>query len=103
MVVRPKLGRVDPPLSRHAEVEHHRVAAVGVDQPVFPAPAEAGHPGAGQPLAEVVGKAAPQIGPAKLDALDAAAEQHLLQPADGGFDFGKLGHPRHMANVPAAS
>ena len=26
---------VDPPGARHAQVEHHRVAAVGVDQAIF--------------------------------------------------------------------
>ena len=36
--------RIDPPAPRHAEVEDHRVAAVGVDQAIFGAPAKPGHP-----------------------------------------------------------
>ena len=44
---------IDPPAPRHAEVEDQRVAAVGVDQPIFGAPAEPGDPRPGQPLAKV--------------------------------------------------
>ena len=44
---------IDPPASRHAEMEDHRVAAVGLDQPIFGAPAEPGDARAGQPLAQV--------------------------------------------------
>ena len=63
-----ELARVDPPVARHAEVEDHRVAAVGVDQPIFGAAAEAGHPRAGQPLAEVDREGPAQVGAARLDA-----------------------------------
>jgi hypothetical protein len=30
---------------------------------------------------------------------DASAFQHTLQPANGGLDFGKLGHRRDMAKA----
>ena len=53
MVVLADLGRIDAPVARHAEMEDQRVAAIGIDQPVFgPAP-KAGDPRAGQPLAEI--------------------------------------------------
>ena len=96
MIVLAELGRIDPPAARHAEVEDHRVAAVGVDQPIFGAAAEPGHPRAGQPLAEVGRERPAQVGAARLDARDAAGPEHVLQPADGGFDFGKLGHGRRI-------
>jgi hypothetical protein len=34
-----------PPRSGHAEVENQGIAAIGIDQPVFGAPAEADDPG----------------------------------------------------------
>src|SRR6185369_2382855 len=37
-------ARIDPPVSRHAEVEHQSVAAVGVDQAVFGTAAKPAHP-----------------------------------------------------------
>ena len=52
MVVGAQLLWSDSPLAGHAEMENHRVAAVGIDQPIFPAPVEFRHPGAGQPLPE---------------------------------------------------
>ena len=41
MVVRADRRRVDPPVARHAEMEDQRVAAVGLDQPVFGAARQA--------------------------------------------------------------
>ena len=64
MIVLADLGRVDPPAARHAEMEDQRVAAVGVDQPIFRAAAKPGDPRAGQPLAEV-DREAPGAGPAR--------------------------------------
>jgi demethylmenaquinone methyltransferase/2-methoxy-6-polyprenyl-1,4-benzoquinol methylase len=43
-------------------------------------------------LAEVDRKRAAKVGAARLDAGDAPAVQHPLKPADGGFNFGELGH-----------
>ena len=54
MIVRQQLGRIDAPAARHAEMEDHRVAAIGLDQPVFGAPAKPRHRRAGQPLAEIL-------------------------------------------------
>ena len=41
-----------------------------------------------------------QVLPARLDPLNAAAVEHMGEAADGGFDFGKLGHRRDMAEPP---
>ena len=48
---------IDPPVAGHAEVKDERVAAIGIDQAIFRAAAKPGHPGAGQPLAEVLREA----------------------------------------------
>ena len=83
-------------MPRHAEVEDQGVAAVGADQPEFRAAAEAGDRCAGQPLAEIFGECAAQVGPAHLDPRQPAPVEHALQPADGRLDFGKFGHaPRY--------
>ena len=73
-------------------MEDQRVAAVGVDQPVFGAAAKPGHARAGQPLAEVHRERAPQVRPPRLDARDPPALEDARKAADGGLDFGKLGH-----------
>ena len=86
-------------LPGHAEVEHQRVAAIGVDQPVFRAAAKPDDPRAGQPLAEVQREGPPEVGPARLDARDAPAVEHAREAANGGLDFGKLGHRRDMAEA----
>jgi len=103
MVVRAELIRIDAPLARHAEVEDHRVAAVGVDQPIFAAAAEASDSRAGHPLAEPFRKRPPEIRAARLYAPQFAAEKNLLKPAYGGFDFRKFWHSADMAKVVAAS
>src|SRR5258705_9437603 len=100
MVMLADLARVDPPVTRHAEMEAQSVAAVGVDQPVFRAAAEADDPLSRQSLAEVDRQRAAQVGPARLDPLDPAAVEHMGKAADGGFNFGKLGHRRDMAEPP---
>ena len=101
MVVLADLRRIDPPAARHAEMEDHRVAAIGVDQPIFGAPAEAGDPRAGQPLAQIGRERPAQVGAARLDARDAGGPSSTrLKPADGGFDFGQLRHgSRDMASA----
>ena len=70
MVMLAELVGIDPPGARHAEVEDHRVAAVGVDQAVFGAPAERGDPCTRQPLAKIDRKGPAQVGAARLDAAD---------------------------------
>ena len=94
MIVRQHLARIDSPAARHPEMEDHRVAAIGIDQPVFGASPEPGHHGTGESLAEIGGERPAQVGPARLDERDPLVLQYRAKPVDGGFDFGKLRHPR---------
>ena len=61
-----------------------------------------GHARAGQPLAKVDRQRSAQVGAARLDPVDAPALEHARKAADGGLDFGKLGHRRDMAEAPQA-
>ena len=88
MIMRAKLDRIDPPPSRHAQMEDHCVAAVGGDQAIFGAPPEPGDPRPGQPLAEIVGEGAAEVSAAQFDPPDPPPVEHLGQTANGGFDFG---------------
>ena len=83
---------VDSPFARHAEVEDERVAAVRIDQPVFGATAKTCDMGAGQALPKVDRKRAPEVRTPRLHACDSLSLQNARQAADGGLDFGKLGH-----------
>ena len=98
MVVLADFVRIDPPPPGHAEMEDQCVAAIAVDQPIFGPAAKRGDAGPGQPLAKIGRKRAAQIRPPRLDRDDAPALEHLGQAANGGLDFGKLGHRRRMAN-----
>jgi len=62
---------------------------------------EADDPRAGQPLAKVDRESMAQIGPARLDPLDAAAVEDMGEAADGSFNFGKLGHATVIARSEA--
>src|SRR3546814_1956050 len=95
--------RRNPPAAGHAEVEDQRIAAIGVDQAVFGAPPQPCHARAGHPLSQVGRYRPPQFGAARLHPDERLAFQHRTQPADGGFDFGKLGHGAKslMARLPA--
>jgi len=73
-------------------VEDERVAPVCVDEAVFRAPAETRDARTGKPLAEVFGKRSPKIRPARFDPCNSAAVENARKAADGGLDFGKLGH-----------
>ena len=102
MIVQAKVGGVDPPVAGHAEVEDHGVAAVGADQAELGAAAELGHGGPGEALAEAWRERPAQIGPPRLDAGQPPALEHAGQAADGGLDFGKLGHrPRYGEGAPS--
>ena len=90
--MRQQLARIDAPAARHAEMEDHGVAAIGIDQPVFGASPKSGHGRAGQPLTEIHRHRAPQVGPAQLHARDSLAFQDGTQATHRGFDFGKFGH-----------
>ena len=94
----PKRLGIDPPAPRHAEMEDQRVAAIGVDQPIFGAPPQPGHARAGQPLAQVrrERRGADRRGAARR-ASAARPSSTLRQAAHGGLDFGKLGHIRRRS------
>src|SRR4030095_4657509 len=83
---------IDAPAARHAEMEDHRVGAVGVNQPIFGAAAEVRDGGARQPLAKVLGKGPTQIGSPHFDARDSVSLEDALKPTNRGFEFGKFGH-----------
>ena len=85
---------IDAPAPRHAQMKDHRIAAIGVNQPVFRAAAKPRHHCSGQPLPEVLWKGAPEVGAARFDPNDAPTFQHMLKAANGGLDFGKFGHAR---------
>lgn len=97
MVVRAKLVRIDPPFAGHAQVEDHGVPAIRVDEAVFRAAVEPGHPRACQSLPEVGRKRPPQVQPALLDALDRSALEDLGKAPNRRFNFGQLRHSPDMA------
>jgi hypothetical protein len=69
-------------------MEDERVAAVGVDEPIFRSAAETDHPGTGQPLPKILRQRSPQVGTPSFDALDTSALEDSLKASDGGLDFG---------------
>jgi len=85
--MREQFARIDSPASRHAEMEHQGIPAIGVDQPVFRAAPERGDGRPGHPLTQIDRDRLAQVGTARLDRGEALALQHGLQPAHGGFDF----------------
>ena len=93
-------ARVDPPMARHAEVKNQRIAAIGIDQPVFGPPAQADNPRTGQPLAEVDRQGVTKVGPPRLDPFDATAVEDMGEATDSCFDFGKFRHQGDMAEPP---
>jgi hypothetical protein len=84
-------------------VEHHRVAAIRIDQPVLAAATEGGDSRTRQALPKAGGKGATQIRSAQLNAPELAPEKHLFEPADRRFNFGEFWHRSDMANVGAGS
>ncbi len=92
--MRAELGRVDPPAARHAEMEDEGIASVGGDEPVFGAAREAGDRRAGEPLAQVDGKGAPQVRPPRLDGHQPSPLKHGNEALYRGFDLGQLRHER---------
>lgn len=97
VIVRVRQAWIDSPFSGHPEVEDQRVSAIGVDQSEFPAAPERCDPGPGQPLAESGGKGAAEIAPPQLNTCNTLSEQHLFEPTDRCFDFGKFWHCCDMA------
>ncbi len=57
VVVLAEFARIDPPAPAHAEMEHQRRAAVGVDQPVLGAAAEPGDRRPGERLHQTLREA----------------------------------------------
>ena len=98
MIVLADVGGVDPPPPRHSQVKYQRVAAIGLDQPIFGTTAKRGDPRPDQPLAKIDRHRPAEIGAARLDPHEPTPLEHLGQPAHGGFDFGKFGHPPPMAS-----
>ena len=87
-----EFGGIDPPVPRHAEVKDQCVAAIGRNEAIFGSAPKVGDPRAGQPLTNVLRHRAAQVGPPRLDPIEAAALQHGFEAADGSFDFWKLRH-----------
>jgi hypothetical protein len=73
-------------------MEDQCVAAIGVDQPIFGAPAQARDPRPGQPLAQIGLERPAQVRPAQLDRRDPSPLEQGGEPANRGFDLGKLRH-----------
>ena len=88
MIVLGDLARVDPPMSRHSEMENQRISSIRVDEAVFGAATEGGHACPRQSLTEIHRESAPEIGPASFDALDPAALEDSRQTANSRLDFG---------------
>lgn len=98
MIVLLQLIAIDAPASRHAEVEHQGVLAIGVDQSVFRTAAEVRDGGPCQPLPKLNRKWTAQVGTAGLDVPDPPAFQDSGKSADRCFDLGKFGHGSDMAD-----
>src|SRR5690606_39023314 len=73
--------------------------AVGMDQPILRAPAQAGHPRPDQRLRQAFGKGKAHVRPVDRDMLDSRAVEMARQAAHGGLDFGKLGHGGALAGA----
>ena len=99
------IGRIDPPRPRHSEVEDHRVSTICVDESIFGTAAERGNAGARQSLPQVRWEGTAKVGAPRLDPLQPASLEDMLQAADGGFDFGQFGHRilRRIWGVPRPS
>lgn len=84
--------RIETPPARHAEMEDHRVAPVGIDQAIFGPAVKSGHNGARHPLPQILGDRTAQIGPSGFDGYEPLAEQGRLKSTHSCFDFGKFRH-----------
>lgn len=106
MIVLEQLERIESHAARHAEVENHRVAAIGIDKAVFGAAAAGDDGGTGEALAETFGERPAQAVAVEGDAGELVPGPGGGQAAHDGFDFGELRHglqsssSRHMARLP---
>ncbi len=92
MVMRPDLGRIDSPTSRHAEMEDQRVAAIGFNEPIFGAAGQRCDGRASQPLPQIDRNGEAEIRAACLDTGQNRALQNRPKASDSGFDFGQFRH-----------
>ena len=89
---------IDPPASAHTQVKHQRVVAVGMDQSVFCAARQARNRRAGHCLHQIGREWAAHVGSVDPYADDPLALEEPGEAANGGFDFGKLGHDDGAGN-----
>ena len=80
-------------------MEDDRIVAVGIDQSILGAAAEAGDCSSSQPLAQVVWERAAEVSPASLDPHDAPPLEDMFKASDGCLDFRKLRHRVDMAEA----
>jgi hypothetical protein len=80
-------------------MEDHGVAAIGIDQAIFGAPAQPRDAGTGQALAKIRGEGAAQVRSAQVERLDTPSFENRDQPANGRFDFGQLRHRGTVSGV----
>ena len=99
VIVGANLRGIDSPAAGHTEMKDHRVAPIGLDNPVFRSPTKRDHACAGEPLAQVDRKRPSQIGTPRLDGGQDAADQYRTQSANGRFYFGKFGHKIALCGV----
>jgi hypothetical protein len=92
MIVLADFIGIDSPAPAHAEVKHHGLPAIAVDESVFGAAAEPGYPRTGQRLHQLRRKRAAQVRAAGLDTGDHLPIENMGKAAHGGFDFGQFGH-----------
>ncbi len=88
MVVRQQLARIEPPAPRHAEVEDHRLIAIGCDQPIFGASAQTGDRRSGHHLTKVGRERPAQVATSRFDGRDPRTFEDGAQASDGRLDFG---------------
>ena len=101
MVVLANRVRIDPHPPRHAEVQHHRIAAISIDQPIFGAPPAGDDGRPRQSLAQPIGERPAQIGTVPRPPVKALSEPAGSEATHDGFDFGKFGHGCAFMAVPA--
>jgi len=68
-----------------------------MEEAIFRAPPKPRDASSGEALAEILRERPAKILAPYLDSLDPPAVEDTGQAADGGLDFGKLGHPHDMA------
>ena len=80
-------------------MEYESVAPIRIDEAVFRAPSKIRHSRTGKPLSQIDRQRAAQIRPPCLHTRDAMSLEDASEPADGGFDFRKLGHSQRYGGA----